>query len=324
LVAPSSKGLSIRGIVRRALAPALVAFVALTAPASALRLSPESPHSPNTSDMETAYWVMIAIALLLAVVVNLGLIAAMLRFRERRGRAPARFTAGRGAIRRIGVVLGIVAAAIFVFGVIQTDSARTVAENGPNGLTAAASRTAQVGVKDVPSLDEVAAEQETLSQEPAGGSTAFIPKEGDPLEISAIAQQWLWRFEYPGGVPGQRTFSYGTLVVPVDTAVVLNITSTDVIHSWWVPALTGQVQAVPGTVSRTWFKADEEGTYSGQGTVFNGTSFPAMTSHVEVVDSATYQNYVEGLTDDLREAQGIVKEESAVAQAAGGDEESTP
>jgi heme/copper-type cytochrome/quinol oxidase subunit 2 len=324
LVAPSSKGLSIRRIVRRALAPTLIAFLALAAPASALRLSPESPHSPNTSDMETAYWVMIAIALLLILVVNLGLVAALVRFRERRGRAPARFTAGRGAVRRVGVALGVAAVAIFVFGVIQTDSARTVADSGPNGLSAAASRTAQVGVKDVPSLDEVAAEQETLSQEPAGGTEVFIPKEGEPLQISAIAQQWLWRFEYPGGVPGQRTFSYGRLVVPVDTAVVLNITSTDVIHTWWVPALTGQVQAVPGTVSRTWFKADEEGTYTGQGTVFSGTSFPAMTIHVEVVDAATYQDYVEGLTADLREAQEIVKKESAAAEAAGGGEETAP
>jgi heme/copper-type cytochrome/quinol oxidase subunit 2 len=275
--------------------------------------------------METAYWVMIVIAVVLVVVINLGLIAALLRFRERRGRAPARYTAGRGAIGRIGVVLGIVAAVIFVFGVIQTDSARTVAESGPNGLTAEASRTAQVGVKGVPSLDEVAAEQEALSQEPAGGTDAFVPQEGDPLQISAIAQQWVWRFEYPGGVPGDRTFSYGTLVVPVDTAVVVNITSTDVVHSWWVPALTGQVQAVPGTVSRTWFKADEEGTYTGQGTVFNGTSFPAMTVQVEVVDSAAYQDYVETLGDDLREAQEIVKEESAIAQsAAGGEEEGAP
>ena len=64
--------------------------------------------------------------------------------------------------------------------------------------------------------------------------------------IDAIAQQWLWRFEYPGGTPGHRTFTYGELVVPVDTPVILDITSTDVLHSWWVPALGGQVQATPG------------------------------------------------------------------------------
>jgi heme/copper-type cytochrome/quinol oxidase subunit 2 len=306
--------------VRRALAPTAIAFAALCYPASALRVSPETPHSPNTSDMETAYWVMIVIAVVLIVLVNLGLVAALLRFRERRGRLPARFTAGRGAMTRVGAALGVAAVAIFVFGVVLTDSARTVAESGPNGLTAAASRTAQVGVKDVPSLDEVAAEQATLSQEPEGA--VFIPEEGEPLQISAIAQQWLWRFEYPGGVPGDRIFSYGRLVVPVDTAVVLNITSTDVIHTWWVPALTGQVQAVPGTVSRTWFKADEEGVYDGPGTIFNGTSYPAMTVEVEVVDATTYQDYIEGLEADITEAQNIVKEESAAEVPA--NEEASP
>ena len=83
--------------------------------------------------------------------------------------------------------------------------------------------------------------------------------------IDAIAQQWLWRFEYPGGTRGIAPFSYGELVVPVDTSVVLKIDSTDVIHSWWVPALTGQVQAVPGTSPSTWFKADEVGTSTADG-----------------------------------------------------------
>ena len=44
--------------------------------------------------------------------------------------------------------------------------------------------------------------------------------------------------------------------------MILNITSTDVLHSWWVPALGGQVQATPGDVVQTWFKADEVGRYA--------------------------------------------------------------
>jgi cytochrome c oxidase subunit II len=298
--------------VRRALAPTVVAFAALSSPASALRLSPEAPHSPNTSDMETAYWVMLAIAVVLIVAINLGLIAALLRFRERRGRAPARFTAGRGAITRVGAVLSVAAVAIFVFGIVMTDSARTVAESGPNGLTASSSRTAQVDVKGVPSVAEQAAAEETFSQEPEGG--IFVPEEGDPLQISAIAQQWVWRFEYPGGVPGDRIFSYGKLVVPVDTGVVLNITSTDVIHSWWVPALTGQVQAVPGNLSRTWFKADEEGVYDGRGTIFDGTSYPEMRIQVEAVDAAAYEDYIETLESDLADAQGAVQQEAGAEE----------
>lgn len=138
------------------------------------------------------------------------------------------------------------------------------------------------------------------------------PGEGEPLVIDAIAQQWLWRFEYPGGTPGQRTFSYGELVVPVDTSVVLEIDSVDVVHSWWVPALTGQAWAVPGTINRTWFKADETGTYSGPGTVFDGTSYPSLGAKVRVVEPAEYESYLEGLAEDLAEAQEAVRDETSL------------
>ena len=111
----------------------------------------------------------------------------------------------------------------------------------------------------------------------------------------------------------------------VDTAVVLNIDSTDVIHSWWVPALTGQVQAVPGDISQTWFRADQVGTYLGRGTVFDGTSYPAMQPRVRVVEPAEYQAYVEGLADDLAKAQATVRDEIAAAsKATGGAEGGAP
>ena len=141
----------------------------------------------------------------------------------------------------------------------------------------------------------------------ASGSTA----PAGPLQISAIAQQWLWRFEYPGGRQGQRVFSYGELVVPVDTAVVLNITSTDVIHSWFVPALGGQVDAVPGSVSQTWFKADRTGVFRGNSTAFSGTAFPAMRGNVRVVSPTEYQDFLDQQEQDLSAAQKAVVEQQS-------------
>jgi cytochrome c oxidase subunit II len=314
-------------LIRRAGAAAILAATWVAAPASALRLGPETPHSPNAEDISTSYWVMLAVTVVVVVVVNLALIAALLRFRERRGRAPAQITAGRGVVGRLAVALAVVATAVFVFGIVMSDSARTLEESGPNGLQASVARTAQVSVKGVSAAASQAAEEAALSEEPPGGDAAvFIPPQGAPLEIDAIAQQWLWRFEYPGGTPGHRTFSYGELVVPVDTAVVLNIDSTDVIHSWWVPSLGGQVQAVPGSLARTWFKADEVGVYEGRGTVFDGTSYPSFRAQVRVVDPAEYQAYVEGLAGDIAEAQAIVQDEIAAqaeAQAAA-EEAPTP
>ena len=146
-------------------------------------------------------------------------------------------------------------------------------------------------------------EQSATGSLPVGGSE---PTESAPLQIDAIAQQWLWRFEYPGGRPGARTFSYGELVVPVDTTVILNITSTDVLHSWHVPALGGQVQASPGEVVQTWLKADSVGRYSGSSTVFSGTSFPAMRSWVRVVTVPEYEAYIKDLGAQLDKAQTTV------------------
>ena len=279
---------------------ALAAFAWAAAPAWAVDLGPPEPHSPNADAIHSSYWVMIVVTFALIILINGALIAAVVRFRERRGHEPTRFAAGRGAFRPVLAGLGLLAVAIFVFGVIKTGDARDVEPSGPEGLPAA--QTAQVGVNGLPPASVVPAEQSATGEEPEGGE----PTQTSPLEIDAIAQQWLWRFEYPGGTPGNRTFSYGELVVPVDTPVVLNITSTDVLHSWWVPALGGQVQASPGEVVQTWFKADEVGRYAGNSTIFSGTAYAQMRSWVRVVTVPEYQAYVERLGNELAEAQDTV------------------
>jgi cytochrome c oxidase subunit II len=277
--------------------------LAVVAPAYGSALGPEDPHSPNAETISTAYWVMIVVTAIALVAINAALIVAVVRFRERRGREPSRFAAGRGALAPVIGALSLAAIAIFVFGVVTTSDVREIEPTGPDGLTSV--QTAQVGVNGAPPASLLEGEQSATGEEPTSGSE---PGEAAPLEIDAIAQQWMWRFEYPGGQPGNRTFSYGELVVPVDTAVVLNIDSTDVIHSWWVPALGGQVQATPGDVTQTWFKADEVGRYAGRSTVFSGSAYPAMRSWVRVVSASEYQAYVEDLERELAGAQGAVAE----------------
>jgi cytochrome c oxidase subunit 2 len=301
--------LSRRTILLAALT-ALLAFAWAAAPAYAVELAPPAPHSPNAEATHSSYVVMIVVTFAVIIVINGALIAAVLRFRERRGREPARFAAGRGAFRPVIGVLSLLAIAIFVFGVIKTNDAREIERSGPNGL--GGDQTAQVGVKGLPPVSVAVDEQSATGEEPISGTEGTAV---GPLQIDAIAQQWLWRFEYPGGRPGQRTFSYGELVVPVDTAVVLNITSTDVLHSWHVPALGGQVQASPGDVVQTWFKADAVGRYAGASTMFSGTSFAAMRAWVRVVTVPEYQAYVERLGEQLTEAQGIVQEAQRVQDA---------
>jgi cytochrome c oxidase subunit II len=296
------------------LVPALAA-----APAHALEIAPPEPHSPNAEGIHSAYWVTIVIVVALIVAINAGLLAALIRFRERRGREPSRFVAGRGALRPILAALTVFALVVFVYGVIVTDDVRTIEESGPNGLESA--QTAQVGIKGAPPASLLEGQESTTGEEPESDAE---PTETSPLEIDAIAQQWLWRFEYPGGRPGQRTFSYGELVVPVDTTVILNVTSTDVLHSWWVPALGGQVQAAPGEVTQTGFKADEVGRYPGRSTIFSGSAYPTMRSWVRVVDVPEYLDHVEGLQEDLAAAQGVVAEEEGEQPTADASEDGSP
>ena len=289
---------------------ALLALAVAAAPAGAVQLGLEEPHSPNAQTISDTYWVTIVIVLALFLVVNAALIAAVVRFRDRRGAEPRQVTAGRGALRPVIGALSVLALAVFVFGVVMTENAREIEASGPEGL--GANPTAQVGVKGVPPATALEGEESATGEEPISGAE---PAEGSPLQIDAIAQQWLWRFEYPDEEPINRTFSYGELVVPVDTTVILNIDSTDVTHSWWTPALGGQVQAVPGKITQTWFKADEVGRYPGRSTLFSGTAFPTMRSWVRVVTVPEYEAYVTALRDELTDAQGIVQEVSGGSES---------
>jgi heme/copper-type cytochrome/quinol oxidase subunit 2 len=285
---------------------AALCSLALAAPARAGAFGLEEAHSPNAEGISTAYWVMITVTVIALVAINAALIVAVLRFRDRRGREPARFSAGRGALTPVAAALSLAAIAIFVFGVVVTSDVREIEPTGASGLSAV--QTAQVGIKGAPAIS-------LFEEDPASGEGQDAGAEPAPLEINATAQQWLWRFEYPGGQPGNRTFSYGELVVPVDTAVILNVTSIDVLHSWWVPALGGQVQATPGEVSKTWFKADEVGRYEGRSTIFSGSGFPAMRTWVRVVEAPEYEEYVSTLQSDLAEAQRSVQEAAAEEDA---------
>jgi cytochrome c oxidase subunit II len=268
------------------LALAAPALALLPAAALAAPFSPEPAHSPNADDTTTVYWVMFAVAGVVVVAVNVALIAAVVRFRARRGREPVRVRAGRRVQSRVGALLGVVAVAVFVFGIVSTTQVRDVEHSGPEGLEASSARTAQLDL----SL-------------PEGGA--------EPLRILASGQQWVWRFEYPDG-----TFSFYELVVPVDTTVVLQLESTDVVHRWWIPELGGKFDAVPGRSNQTWFRADEEGTYDGQSAAFSGAGYSTMRARVRVVSVPEYQAWLDQHANDLQEAQQAVQKR--VQQLGGG------
>lgn len=142
---------------------------------------------------------------------------------------------------------------------------------------------------------------EKAREAPATGPTGLQEKGSESLTIKGTGQQWLWRYEYPNGA-----FSYYKLVVPVDTAIDLQLDSTDVIHTWNVPSLAGKADAVPGKVHEVSFLAEEEGSFAGRAATLSGASYAAMGTEVEVVSAAEYESYVKQLDTDIQAAQDTV------------------
>jgi len=139
---------------------------------------------------------------------------------------------------------------------------------------------------------------------PATGEAGLASARSEPLRILATGQQWLWRYDYPNSA-----FSYYRLVVPVDTTVELDLVSTDVIHTWDVPALAGKRDAVPGKTGRVVFRAEEEGVYEGQSATLSGQAYAAMRTAVEVVSPTEYEEFVARQKDDIQAAQDRVVEQ---------------
>jgi cytochrome c oxidase subunit 2 len=148
---------------------------------------------------------------------------------------------------------------------------------------------------------------------PTGSSEAAGLNADGQLPIRVTGQQWLWRYDYPN-----ESFSFHRLVVPVDTTVALELVSADVVHGWNVPSLTGKAQAVPGKTNRVYFRADQEGVFSGRASVLSGQGYVSMEAEVEVVSADEYKTFIQQLKTDIQKAQDSVvsKQEQELRAAA--------
>jgi cytochrome c oxidase subunit 2 len=133
------------------------------------------------------------------------------------------------------------------------------------------------------------------------------------LTVKVTASQWHWAYEYPKDQAGGFSFeSYmkpeneikpengdvrllsvdNEAVVPVNKTVVLQITAVDVIHSFIVQSFGVRVDAVPGRLNETWFKADREGVYYGQCSKICGKDHAFMPIVFRVVSEEKYQAWI--------------------------------
>jgi len=216
-------------------------------------------HSPGTDQIDTLFWIGFLAAAILIVAIVGALLYVVRRYRSERGAEPRQLLSGRRLQFRVGGVLTVFAALLFILGIVFTDNAR---------------------------------------EKPTTGDAGLASLKSEPLKIKATGQQWLWRYDYPNGA-----FSYYKLVVPVDTAVELELLSTDVVHTWNVEELARKADAVPGKTNKVFFTTGEEGAYEGDSATLSGQSYAAMRTEVDVVSPEEYEDFVETQSEDIDAAE---------------------
>jgi cytochrome c oxidase subunit 2 len=160
------------------------------------------------------------------------------------------------------------------------------------------------------------------------------------LTVKAIGHAWNWTHELPdkgisvdsvmlqdsereqvikAGMPAEqvpRNLAVDNeVLVPVDKVVHVLVTSTDVIHSWAIPSFGVKVDAVPGRITATWFKARKEGIYFGQCSELCGKDHAFMPIAIRVVKEAVFNDWAAALkARDRKKAREIIRKAAADLQ----------
>ena len=121
------------------------------------------------------------------------------------------------------------------------------------------------------------------------GEQLLPRKTPDLVTVQAEARQWAWTFRY-AEMPTLVTD--GVLHIPAGRPVNVEITSTDVIHSFWVPRLAGKLDAIPGHVNVLRIEAAHPGTYAGQSAEFSGRGYREHVFTVEAHDPASWATFL--------------------------------
>lgn len=113
---------------------------------------------------------------------------------------------------------------------------------------------------------------------------------GPTINVKVVAHQWWWEFDYENA----HVTTADELVVPTGAVIHVDLQSQNVIHSFWVPQLTGKTDVVPGHNNTTWFKADQTGYFRGQCTEFCGLQHANMEFYVKALSQDDYQTWLRG------------------------------
>lgn len=142
--------------------------------------------------------------------------------------------------------------------------------------------------------------------------TYDVPEEekANAYEVTATGFQWWFKFDYPieqiDGVGALSTAN--ELVIPAGRPVRINLRTTDVIHSFWVPKLAGKVDMIPNRGNHLWLQADEPGYFWGQCAEYCGDSHAVMRFRVIALNE---QDFAEWLANQKQPARTVAVEDTA-------------
>ncbi|HTI14120.1 MAG TPA: cytochrome c oxidase subunit II [Dictyobacter sp.] len=114
------------------------------------------------------------------------------------------------------------------------------------------------------------------------------PASANTVEVTAVGHQWWWEFHYDK----YNITTADSLHVPVGTDIHVNLFSNNVIHSFWVPQLTGKTDVIPGHNNTKWFIANKVGTYIGECAEYCGTQHANMRFNVIVETPDQFQTWI--------------------------------
>jgi cytochrome c oxidase subunit 2 len=115
----------------------------------------------------------------------------------------------------------------------------------------------------------------------------------DIIDVVVTGRQWWWDVEYQGEKPQDRLRTANEIHIPVGRPVRIQLRSTDVIHSFWVPALQGKVDLIPGKVNTIWIQADSAGLYRGECAEYCGLQHTRMQFRVIAHQASEFARWLE-------------------------------
>jgi cytochrome c oxidase subunit II len=127
------------------------------------------------------------------------------------------------------------------------------------------------------------------------------PPEGEPaIHHNVTGFQFGWKFNYTGagGIPFQQVSPSGAFVVPVDTNVVMNVTSQDVWHNFAIPDYRIRIDAIPGELNHLWFRAETLGVGHTVCVQICGSGHAFMRAEMKVVTKKEYAQWIEDRSNE--------------------------